>query len=311
VRAACLVRWSREPGAPGSPEELQAALRRGYLTALEAYPGEAGPASSEGSGEGGSGGSTGASEGGSESTSTGASGGSSEGADGGASSSGRGGVNEGSSSGGGGPWAGLRPRGRVADAINHSTVAVQIASAYPSHITRAALRRAGVRERTAGGGGGSSSGGDDGGAVVVQRGSIEAAAAEAAAAAASAGSELHVVVHSNALAERLRVQLSAAARAAPGGAPLLQPAAARGAAEGGAAGSAGRDASGAGSSGGSSGGSSERPALPRAHVHVAEWCARSASQRAAAGASLLGEHVLAELLGCEDSALVMDGVAWR
>jgi hypothetical protein len=54
--------------------------------------------------------------------------------------------------------------------------------------------------------------------------------------------------------------------------------------------------------------------LPAVSVHVAEWCCAAgvtgAAQRAAAGASLLHEHALAELLGCEASRLVMDGVAW-
>jgi hypothetical protein len=248
VRAACLVRWSREAGSDA--EALQLELRLRYLAALESYPTQIcakGPGQATGSSGIGGG----------------------EGED--------------------GAWASLRPCGRVSDAINSSTVPVQVASVYPHHITEAALRRAGIR--SCGGGGG---GGGGGGVGVLQVASLEAAAESAAAAAAAAGRELHLVVDRLGRAERLRELL------------LLQPATAKASAlAGGAAGGS----SGSGSIG-AGGGARAWPA-PAVAVHVADWCCSTASQRAAAGAGLLGEHRLAELLGCGDSPLVMDGVAWR
>jgi hypothetical protein len=345
VRAACLVRWSREPGAPPGAEELQARLRRRYTEALEAYPRPAGTSGEEEAGE------EDAASSDTPSTSSSSAGGGTDTGSGDSLPSGRGGSGAaerrerpgssgssyGSGGGGGGgggassdAWATLHPRGRVADAINHSTVAIQIASAYPSHITQAALERAGIQQRppasggggggessSGGGGGESSSGGGGGenssagaagGAVVVRRASVEVAAVEAAAAAAAVGSELHVVVASNGLAERLRALLLGEQQA---GLAPLQPAAAV------AASAAAVDAAASGSpripgnSSGGGGGSGGGVRRLHAHVHVADWCARSASQRAAAGSALLAEHKLAELLGCVDSTLVMDGVAWR
>lgn len=301
VRAACLVRWSREScssgggggnsggdsgggggGGGGRPdsssaggdtaETLRARLRSRYLAALLLQTDDGGLCTGDGG--------------------------------------------DGSSSSDGGPWAALRPRGRVADAINESTAvqAIHIFSQLPARVTAEALRRAGV-DVDAGDGDG------DGARVVVHVGlPLDEAARIAAEDAAAAGGELHCVVDRPARADALHAALL-----------QKQPATA-------AAAAAVLTSGGGGNAAAGSDGlqptrlqqqqsqqqsqpeprnqqqqeqQQQRQRQQRVHVHVADWCGATASQRAAAGARLLGEHQLAELLGAGASRLVMDGVAWR
>lgn len=309
VCAACLVRWAQE--ARIDADALLDQLRHRYLAALEAYPNMP-AAADQGPGDEQAGG-PGAAASGSTSMATA---GSSSSSGGGASSSNslcNSGISGSGSLGDDEPWASLRPRGRTADAINSSTVAVRIASTYPQAMTQMALQRAGIActtsssscSKESGGGGSraSSSSLSTSGTIVLQVPSLELAAMDVAAQATAAGSELHVVVDRLGRAERLRELLlqpvpaaaaaaaAAAASTSAGAGAAAAPAPARGSAE-----RAQRQ---------------QKQQRPAVHVYVAEYCCSTASQRAAAGVGLLSEHRLAELLGCGDSPLVMDGVAWR
>jgi hypothetical protein len=282
VRAACLVRWSREGGGPDSnsttaAEALLLELRGRYLAALAAYPNldETAPSSPDEQQRG-------SREAESDSSAT--------------------------RQAGEGQWAALRPRDRVVDAINSSRVAVRVVSSYPPHITAAALQRAGV-QAAAGSGSGSS------GVMVVQAKSLEIAAVAAAeAAAAVEGAVLHVVVDRLGRAERLRELLRQRWAAATASVAAAAAAAAATTNNNNLTSSSRvhkTGGSGSGSSGSGSGSGSSGLQRPPPEVYVADWCCITASQRAAAGTALLSDHRMAELLGCADLPLVMDGVAWR
>ena len=320
VRAACLVRWSREAAAEGSSsgsssggggsggsggaggsgvaggaataESLQARLRARYLAELAALAegrqrAAAGAAVGRGSGDSsGSGSGSGSSR--SECSSSKEEEEEEE------------------------AWAALRARGSVADAIRHSAaLSVHVASPLPAGVALEALRRAGLAVC----GSGSDDDGDDGdgAAVLLHAGRpLEAAARAAAAQAAAAGAQLHIVVDRAARAERLHAALLPARQV--GAAAAAAAAAATASA---AASAAGPRTSASSSGGGSSSGSgsvssSATGGAHAASVHVADWACASAAQRAAAGAWLLPEHRLAaDVLGSGASRLVMDGIAWR